>query len=218
MSGIYSLHMEPDAVTLRSSCFLSDRQRGGTVGVCDSVEQEPTVAHKHNSCTGGRGCVPPWWRLGSLSLCLPSSRMLLLRPVTRRSFTHQTLASFKPNEQRRRACLSDCELILRWHSDLQEESRTLGHEDESDECRQSRKQADEYEQPPAVHLKLWADGETPAWVLDETQTANFKSLCLIRFYSFKCTSYRLNMCIKYEIQRYDSKYTLQLLSSIELCF
>lgn len=64
MSGIYSLHMEPDAVTLRSSCFLSDRQRGGTVGVCDSVEQEPTVAHKHNSCTGGAGLratlVAPW--------------------------------------------------------------------------------------------------------------------------------------------------------------
>lgn len=44
--------------------------------------------------------------------------------------------------------------VLDQGSNLQQESRTLWHEDESDKCGQSRKQAYENEQPPAVHLEL----------------------------------------------------------------
>ena len=46
---------------------------------------------------------------------------------------------------------------------LQEEARTLWHEDHPDQGSQSREDAHQYEHPPAVELELCPDGETPAW-------------------------------------------------------
>lgn len=46
-------------------------------------------------------------------------------------------------------------------SNLQEESRALRHEHESDECSQCRKETHQDKQSPAVHLKMCTDGKTP---------------------------------------------------------
>lgn len=48
-------------------------------------------------------------------------------------------------------------------SDLQEETRALWHENDSDERGQGGEETHQDEEPPAVELELCTDGEAPAW-------------------------------------------------------
>lgn len=157
------MHMEPDAVTF----LLPVRQRGRTVGVSDTLEQELSVTHRNTTPRVG---------FNNAGLC---ATLVAPRQPLAMSTQQQDVATVDGDSMRSHQAdsgivqtklkifffkiknPSSCIVMhvrTLWvcdeGSNLQEESRTLGHEDESDECRQSRKQAHEYEQPPAVHLEL----------------------------------------------------------------
>lgn len=170
LSGIYSLYMEPDAVTLRSSCSLPDREEE-LWWCCDTLEQEP---HCNSSCRFNnafeQGCVAPQQPFTMFTqqydvTAVDGDSMLFHQSDG--GIVQPELTFFSGIKKKKTSSSIIIHVWALWvfdeGSNLQEESWTLRHEDESDKCCQSGKQAYEYKQPPAVHLKLWADGKTPAW-------------------------------------------------------